>query len=183
MFKSTPFRSPLRHGLAACVLAVSASSLAAAQATPEHIWLKENFDGGFSWEATDPQSGEAMSGRGECEMVFGDLYLRCVHLSPAGAPMGVGVSGYNTAAGLYEWSFYGGGGTAISHGRGERDAAANLSWIEGEQYLADGSQIAFRTETRKLETRGWRYTHFFADGDGGWMPVYEAVFVYDSEAE
>lgn len=172
------------------LLSLAALSLAAlarpvpvlAQSPDEALWLKTHFEGGFDWQTRDPQSGDLISGRGECEMRFNDQYLHCTHLSPAGEPMGVGVSSYNTTAQRYEWVFYGGGGNAISFGAGQRDAENGLSWVEGRQILADGTETRFRTETEKREGLGWRYTYYLADGEG-WMPVYDATFVYDSERE
>ncbi|MBR9824491.1 MAG: DUF1579 domain-containing protein [Alphaproteobacteria bacterium] len=166
----------------ALLTCLTPAALAQTQPGPEHQWLADNFSGGFTWYAADPETGEPVSGRGNCTMEFGGFYLRCVHLSPDGVPMGVGISGFNQAAGHYEWTFYGGGGSSIAFGEGrsERSLENPVSIVEGLTYLPDGSQSAFRSETRKDPNGGWTYVYFLGQGEAA-MPVYRARFVYDLE--
>ncbi len=177
------------HGKAAApllcllVLAVLFNNPAAAQASdqsligPELEWLRENFSGPFTWSITDPATGEEITGRGDCEMVYGGLFLRCVHFSPTGEEMGVGISGFHKDNQKYQWTYYGADSSAMLHGEGHRDAAAETSYMEGKQKLPGLPEFTFRTVTKKLSDGVWSYTHYRLDADTP-VEMFHATFTY-----
>ncbi|NNF02947.1 MAG: DUF1579 family protein [Rhodothermales bacterium] len=140
-------------------------------------WLLENFSGPFQWTTTDPSTGEDISGTGHCEPVFGDGFLRCVHRSPSGEEIGVGISGYHEAKRMYQWAYYGADGSAIMFGEGQRDPVQGISWVEGRQKIEGLPEFTFRTVTRELSDGEWSYTHYRVDGDT-LTEMFNATFIY-----
>lgn len=147
-------------------------------ARPEHQWLAENFSGPFDWSFIDPKTGDVTAtGHGDCEMVYGGLFLRCVHKTAAGKKLGVGVTGFHTDKEKYQWTFYGAGGTAMLHGEGTRDAATETSTVEGKQKIPGSPEFTFRTVTKKLADGEWSYSHYRLDGERP-VEMFRARFAY-----
>lgn len=144
----------------------------------EHQWLAENFSGAFSWNFLDLETGGVVaSGSGNCEMIYGNQFLRCVHLDADGNQLGVGISGYHLEKQKNQWAYFGAGSTAMLFGEGARDPATGESIIEGKQKISGSPEFTFRTVTRQRDDGVWLYSHYRLDGETA-VEMFRATFDY-----
>lgn len=145
--------------------------------TAEHEWLRSKFEGAFTWTLLNAQTDEAIAtGKGECSMQFGGLFLECRQFSPSGETISIAIMGYDSNNRKFQRVHWSGGETTILYGEGVRDTSGALV-IEGVQTPAEGASFKYRAVMQEQTQGRWTYSQYRL-GDGAPVELIRAEIAY-----
>jgi Protein of unknown function (DUF1579) len=156
--------------------AVMAKTLKSPLVRAEHSILEQTWSGSFTAELTQTGSNKKFQTVIDCNMVSHGLFLKCVHRTPDGEEVGVGITGFDTEEETFKWVYYGVSDTSMQQGTsGYFDQASGSITIEGKETLPGGATFNFRQVSKKTGSSTLLLTYYKL-GEGDPVKLYQIVF-------